>query len=557
MQVSNSIAARDSEAEFTRELTMLADAGAGVIHVRTTEIPRAIMALRKSIVTGGNQYREWNVVDGMRPVSIADISSGYLKGDENSDFTSALRLISEEAPDESDTERYTFFVFSNPKQWLVEQNAAAVHLVQQYSQTLPATNIRIVLVMPDEPIDKSMEDVVATLRFETPGHQELKEALTSVLGGVDKKVLDVDDEGIERICYNSAGMTLASFEMHASLSIVDAAVSKGRNSVVDADDILKGLNAAKTGVVSRNDLLELYPIEGMDQVGGMENLKEWVSKRANCYSDDARDFGIEPPKGMVYVGPPGTGKSLAAKAVASVLGIPLVRLDFGRVFNSLVGASEERIRTALKMVENMSPCVLFCDEIDKGLGGAGGSGDSGTSSRVLGSFLTWLNDNETPVFTMVTANNVTGLPPELMRRGRFDAIFASGFPTAEERLEILKIHLNKRGWDPADFDKKELNLVVEASKGYVGSEIEACVKDGLVDAFAADEDLTPQHMIAALKNMVPLSVAFNETVQEMTLWAKNNATPASKQYDVVDHKKVADIASSGKRRTRITKRDGD
>ena len=223
-----------------------------------------------------------------------------------------------------------------------------------------------------------------------------------------------------------------------------------------------------------------------------------------------------------------TGKSLIAKAISSELGVPLVRLDFGRVFNSLVGASEQRMRTALKMVENMSPCVLFCDEIDKGLGGIGGSGDSGTSNRVLGSFLTWLQDCKHPVFVMVTANNVTGLPPEMLRRGRFDAIFSTSMPTAAERREVLRIHLKLRDRSIKDFPEDEVQEVVSLSEGYVPAEIESAVKDALVDAFSSDEEMDMGHVKKALQSMVPLSKAFAAKIQEMNEWAKANATPAGR-----------------------------
>jgi SpoVK/Ycf46/Vps4 family AAA+-type ATPase len=281
----------------------------------------------------------------------------------------------------------------------------------------------------------------------------------------------------------------------------------------------------------------------------MENLKDWIRKRSRCYSDEAREFGVEPPKGIVFVGVPGSGKSLAAKAIASSLGIPLVRLDFGRVFNSLVGASEQRMRTALKMVESMAPVVLFADEIDKGLGGIGGSSDGGTSNRVLGSFLSWLQDCEYPVFTMVTANNVDGLPPELLRRGRFDAIFASDLPTPRERREVLRIHLKLRGRDIDDFEDDEIQKVVDASNKYVPAEIESAVKDALVNAFDAEEEMSMKHIVEALTVMVPLSKAFEQQIAKMSDWSKNNATPASAQED-----QKAKLVAAAKNRSRISTR---
>jgi SpoVK/Ycf46/Vps4 family AAA+-type ATPase len=323
-------------------------------------------------------------------------------------------------------------------------------------------------------------------------------------------------------------MTKIDFETHLSVSIVNRSEDDESPLI---DSLLEGIAKGKTEIVNKTDILELRHPESMNNVGGMENLKEWINMRKRAYSQEAKDFGIDPPKGIVLVGIPGTGKSLASTAVAGELGIPLVRLDFGRVFNSLVGSSEQRVRDALRMCENMSPCVLHVDEIDKGLGGIGGSGDSGTSSRVLGTFLSWLQDNKKAVFTVVTANNIQGLPPELLRRGRFDDIFSTGFPSAQERREVLNIHLRKRGWSLDDYEASEIASVVNASRGYVPSEIEQAVKDALIAAFVDDEDLEMQHIVAELKAMVPMHVVHNEVIQVMAAWMRDNAKPASRSYE--------------------------
>jgi ATP-dependent 26S proteasome regulatory subunit len=409
----------------------------------------------------------------------------------------------------------------------MENNPYVAQLLHQYIEILPSSNVCVVLITPDQALP--IEGLhVFSLPFETPGFSELRESLHAVFDSVKQDFKDgvvTKDEEIDRICNVGAGMSKTAFEAYSALALVEAG-REGHDSV-SVDDILGGVTVGKTDVVNSNDILELYPTGNIANVGGMENLKDWIRKRSRCYSDDAREFGIEPPKGMVFVGPPGTGKSLAAKAVSGVLGVPLVRLDFGRVFNSLIGASEQRMRTALKMVESMSPCVLFCDEIDKGLGGIGGSSDGGTSNRVLGSFLTWLNDCQYPVFTMVTANNIDHLPPELLRRGRFDAIFSTSLPTPRERKEVLKIHLALRNRDIADFDKDEVQKVIDASNKYVPAEIESAVKDGLIDAFDAGEEFEMEHVYKALASMVPLSKAFEEQINRMNQWAINNATPAS------------------------------
>jgi len=296
----------------------------------------------------------------------------------------------------------------------------------------------------------------------------------------------------------------------------------------------------KTEAIKKNDILELLHVGEMNEVGGMHNAKKWVEMRSYTYTPEFLKFGGQPPKGMVSVGVPGTGKSLLAKAVASEFGIPCVRMDFGSIFNALIGSSEERIRKALKLTEAMSPCVLFVDEIDKALGGLGGSGDSGTSMRVFGTFLTWLQEHKSPVFTIVTANNVTGLPPELLRRGRFDAIFATVLPNQYEREDVLAIHLQKRGHSIEDFSDYEIAVFLKQTDKFVPAEIEAIVQDGLVLAFnraVADEqepELLMDDLLEAIAAVVPLSKSHKSAIQAMVTWAEDNAMPASlseKQYE--------------------------
>lgn len=533
MRVTQELLNRHSEDAFSHKLMVYSDSGASVIHVRTDEVVRATLALRKTVLVEANQYREWDIINGFREFDANTMFKTNVEGDGQLVFNSAILepmkdLVKKKPESSDDDEQLHFFVYVNPLYWLEEP--AVVHMIQQYAHVLPPSNIRVVFVTPNVPMPETVSSSIVTLYFDTPGHKELKKALGAVLDGVDDSILNVDKDDYDKICFAGAGMTKEGFEMFSSLAIVQNAVEDS-DEAVGPDEIIEGLNKGKTEIVNKNDLLELYHTEDMDDVGGMELLKAWVEKRKNCYTEEAAEFGIEAPKGMVFVGPPGTGKSLVAKAVAATLGVPCIRLDFGKVFQSLVGASEERIRTALRMVEAMAPCVLFCDEIDKGLGGMGGSGDSGTGSRVLGTFLTWLQDNKTPVFTMVTANNIDGLPPELLRRGRFDEIFATRLPAGDERQQILEIHLRKRGYDIADFSKKDYAKFVGASKAYVGAEIETSLKDALINAFDADEELEMHHIVASLKEMTPLSKAYGYQIQMMTLWARENARPASKVYD--------------------------
>jgi SpoVK/Ycf46/Vps4 family AAA+-type ATPase len=311
---------------------------------------------------------------------------------------------------------------------------------------------------------------------------------------------------------------------------VAQALAEGRQLLpnLPIDSFCNTLAQAKVAAVRRSEVLDVLPAVSMDSIGGLDNLKEWVGMRRPCFTEEAKKFGIEPPKGIALIGPPGTGKSASAKAIASVLGIPLIRFDVGRVFNSLVGQSESRVRAALEMVNSMAPCVLMIDEADKAFAGqAGGTsgGDSGVGMRVLGAILTWMQETTAPVFMVVTANRVSGLPSEFLRRGRLDEIFSVTVPFAEEREQILKIHLSKRGKKPEEIS--DLAVAVERSNGYVAAELESAVKDALIVAFSKNIPVTGELIAEQLAHMVPLSVAFEEDFSRMREWAENNARPAS------------------------------
>jgi len=529
MDITTEQTERDSVKEFSDRLCVLLDAGAGLIHVRAHEPLRAAVEIRKVAIAEGAAIKEWDVVNGFRDFSETNIGSHTLAGDGNIDPHGAFMhpLTYLRSPENTNAQFYVFYTLHH----YLEGNPQLQHLITTYNQILPSSNVVVVIVTPDIPLPVQGENVLS-ITFDTPSLNELRESLTAVVDGIRDEFgggVDMDDDAYNRVCYVGAGMTKNDFEIYSALSLVRA----GRDGLpcVTADEVIKGVSEGKTDVVNQSEILELYPSTSIENVGGLENLKEWVARRRRCYWGEAGEFGVEPPKGIVLVGPPGTGKSLVAKAVSSELGVPLVRLDFGRVFNSLVGSSEQRMRQALRQVESMAPVVLFADEIDKGLGGIGSGGDSGVSSRVLGSFLTWLQDCKHPVFTMVTANNVTGLPPELLRRGRFDAIFSTSLPNATERREVLRIHLSLRGRSIEDFNKAEIEEYLKATEGYVPAEIESSVKDALVDAFSAGEDLTMDHMLVAVRAMVPLSKAFEKRIKEMNEWAINNATPAGKKQE--------------------------
>jgi SpoVK/Ycf46/Vps4 family AAA+-type ATPase len=325
----------------------------------------------------------------------------------------------------------------------------------------------------------------------------------------------------EEVMIKSAqGLTLDEIESAFARSFVE-----NRRLVVDT--ILE----EKKQIVRKSGLLEFYPAENsFADVGGHDLMKEWLDKRKKSFTEKAKDFGIPVPKGVLMLGVQGCGKSLVAKAIAASWNLPLLKLDVGRIFGSLVGQSEENIRKAIRVAESVAPCCLWADELEKGFAGVsgGGSGDSGTSQRVFATFLTWMQEKKKPVFLIATANDVSKLPPELLRKGRFDEIFFIDLPEQKEREEIFAIHLKKRKREPSAFD---LTALGHATKSFSGAEIEQVVVASLYVAFDLDRELTQDDLMAEAKAQVPLSVMMSEEIDELRTWAQMRTRPSARRTE--------------------------
>jgi SpoVK/Ycf46/Vps4 family AAA+-type ATPase len=324
-------------------------------------------------------------------------------------------------------------------------------------------------------------------------------------------------------------MTKSAFDSAVSLAITEYSNRNGNAEGLNLDTIMHQIRAYKTSSLRKTNVLELLDPIDIDQVGGLDHLKEWLEHRRNSFSEEAIEFGITPSRGGLVVGPPGGGKSLIAKAACAVLNIPGVRFDVGRVFNSYIGQSEQAMRTVLKTIDDMSPCVMFVDEIDKGFQGmGGGSNDSGTTSRVFGTFLTWMQERdqkERPVFLVMTANRVANLPAELMRRGRIDEIWGVSYPNSVERAAIVNIHVGKRGHK---LTKDQVSRVVDITEDLVGAEIESMIEDALnLDFNAKNSKLTLESLEQARSTLKPQAKSFAAQMVEMNEWIAINARPAS------------------------------
>lgn len=573
MQIRKEFRDRNSVNIFRSKLDVIHESGNPLISITTSEPYRALSVLREYVLSYRNKgkagskmeiYKEWDVVNGFRDITLANMQLIPAIADRNPvELSMALdepyNYIN--SPN-SDPETFAWFVYFYPHYWM-QEGASVVEEKKliEYASYLFEHKVRIVMITPSFQHMDSLRDCVINLTLSKPGFIELREYMNIILDAAREQVSDsIDDLFTEEfkteICYSATGMSKEGFEFAFSSALIEIAtkydVSSGNDFTVDMqEEMLHGIISAKTKIVEQSGILEIMQTTRMEDVGGMDRLKDWVKKREKCYSDEAEAFGLEPPKGLMMVGIPGVGKSTCAKAIAATMKIPLLRLDFGRVFNSFVGKSEERIREALAMASSMAPCVLFCDEIDKGIGGTGrGGGDAGTSERVLGSFLTWLQENKAPVFTIATANDISSLPSALLRRGRFDAIFFAGLPNDDERKDVLDIHLRKRGYCLNDYDDSVIDTLVDITKGYVPSEIESAIKDALVTAFYNDDTLDAKYIIEELRNIVPLSVSRKEEIDAALEWSRSNAISTS--YPAKAKVKVSSVSAIGRKRTRFS-----
>ncbi len=523
-----------SESVLMGEFFKLCDAGGSIIQIRTREAVRAATVIRKTLLSEDETYthKEWDAVNGWRTFTVENCTDGTVAG-AMVDFYEALSQPLADLRDSksrvcAEPDKVHCFVYVDPDPY-IKDNPVVIALLQQLAAILPSKNVCVILITPFVDMSYLPLGTVLTTDMPTPSVSELERCLRRIIENAEpdswSEPSTIEDEDITRIATLGLGMTRSEFETHASIAIVQASIDEA--PCLSAEILTEGVMEGKTEVVKQSDILELYPAESMDNVAGMGRLKDWIAKRAACFSDEARDFGIAPLKGMAIIGTPGCGKSLVAKAVGDVLGIPVIRLDFGRVFSKFIGDSESRLRAALNMIERMDRLVLFCDEIDKGLGGIGGGSDGGVSSRVLGTFLTWMQEKKSDALVIMTANRVEGLPPELFRRGRLDAVFSVGLPTRTERREILAVHLRKRGRSLEEFDERELVRFDNATNDYIPAEIECAVNDALIAAFNEDSDLTMDHLVEALDDIVPLSTSHRADIDRIQEWANHNATPVN------------------------------
>jgi SpoVK/Ycf46/Vps4 family AAA+-type ATPase len=422
-------------------------------------------------------------------------------------------------------------------EWVVRQKEAGIFVFKDLHPFIEApattrwirdaiasfkgTQKTIILMSPFQQVPIELEKEVVVVDFPLPDLQELEQVLNQQIDLM--RLRRPNTETKEKLLRAAFGLT----KDEAEKVYRKAYVKTGRLTEEEVDIVL----SEKKQLIRRNGILEyIEEDQTLDGVGGLDELKKWLKQRSDAFTERARKYGLPQPKGMLILGVPGCGKSLIAKTTARLWSLPLLRLDMGRVYDgSMVGRSEANLRNALKTAESISPAILFIDELDKAFAGTAGSADSdgGTSSRIFGSFLTWMQEKNSPVFVMATANRVERLPGEFLRKGRFDEIFFVDLPTPEERQEIFKIHLQKRDRDCERFDLEQLAKIAD---GFSGAEIEQALIAAMYDAFAQNREFTQLDIIAAIKSTLPLSRTMTEQVSALRDWARNRARPAAASF---------------------------
>lgn len=515
---------------FRTNLNVLHNAAVGVIICRTREPYRALDSIKALAFAHKLPLQFWTCLSGWTKFS----ADGRQEDPDGvKDPNMALQKIEGLSDGGSSDMGGGFYAYMYPQHW-VKQGGAQPSMLQaikeyarSFSYGVEADAKRLILITPPGyQLPGELEDDVTILDFDVPSFAELGTMLDEQIRDLPReKKPDLSSDDRLRIIAAGSGMSAHEFETALARALV---THRTKLPNLSGDEIAGEVLKVKVEVVKRSEVLEVMPSANMDEIGGLDNLKEWLDERAACFGQEAADAGIEAPKGIALIGPPGTGKSLVAKATAAKLGLPLIKFDVSRVFHGIVGSSEERVRAALKMLDAMAPCVVMLDEVDKAFQ-LGSGGDSGISQRVLGAILTHMQESPAAIFWVATANRTNNLPAEFLRRGRLDEVFSVTVPDETERMEVIKIHLRKRKVDPDTVDN--LAAAVAGSDGFVPAEIEAAVKDAKIKAFVQQREVDGNLIAEQLSTMRPLSEAFAEQFAAMQLWAEQNARPASRSTE--------------------------
>jgi SpoVK/Ycf46/Vps4 family AAA+-type ATPase len=495
-----------------------------IIYVVTPEESRAELMILNTARELDRKLSVWSYTDGFKEVTKQNSSSNKIV-----DPTTALFHLRDAAPSKEGeiiVMRDLHMFFNNPK---------VVRLLRDIANAFKKNRKTLIIVSPIKKTPPELERDITIIDLDLPSREEIKTVFESLYSPKDagarakvrEAVGEISDEEQEKVVQAAMGLTFIEADNAFAKAFIEYSADK-------IQPLSRLVLKEKAIAVKKSGILEYFePKQTVDHIGGLENLKTWLRIRSNAFGEKARQFGLPVPRGILLVGLPGCGKSLSAKVASSILGLPLLKFDIGRVFAGLVGHSEQNMRNAIATAESIGSAVIWVDELEKAFAGSTSvsASNGGTTQRIFGNFLTWLQEKTVPCFVIATVNKIDNLPPELLRKGRFDEIFFVGLPNKEEREQILRVHLKMKN---QKISQEDFNRCVQLSEGFSGAEIEEAVVAAMYSAFDQDRELTGNDIINAIQITNPLSQSRADELSSMADWAKNNAMNASKVLPEMD-----------------------
>lgn len=535
-----------SQEKYIQKLDDMFASAVSVVFTPSREPRRTVEAVKAMGARDNVPVFVWNDVYGWKVFTGQDRTVGVPVDADSpvGNFYQALRRILGFKIGENTSNASSRFDYEKGAAYIVMEGTSphlgllpmTTTLLKDYAYSFPETLMSLVLITSESyTIPEELAHDILVVDFDLPTKTDLRHAWESTVANqYESKNLPIPEtyipgDSVDALVNAASGMTILEAETAYSRAFT---LNDRLFPDIPVENLLAQVHRSKEDIVKKSQTLEMVNPIPVDSIGGLELLKDWFITRSVCFSEEARKAKVDAPKGVALIGPPGTGKSVCSKAVASILNLPLVRVDLGRLFGSLVGQTEARTRTMLKELEAMAPCIVWVDEVDKAGLSSGANGDSGVSSRLLGSLLTHMSENESGLFWIFTANRTENLPSEFLRKGRLDEVFSVLPPTWAERRQIFDIHLSKRGInidDIVDFDQ-----VLTESRGFVSAEIEAACKEAKVLSFYRNVPVTSSLLRSTLKGIIPISEAYKDQFDAMTEWAQNNARSSSEQEVDVD-----------------------
>jgi SpoVK/Ycf46/Vps4 family AAA+-type ATPase len=490
---------------FRDEFKLLLRARYPLIYVPTFEEERVEATIREEAIQQGN-----------RPVYTWDFVDGYQGNPNDVGFGKRNPLQALELVEKLSATAPAIFILRDYHRFL--EDVAIARKLRNLSRLLKSQPKNIVLLSPRVAIPDDLTEVLTVVEFPLPSASEIKFEIERLLGAsgnsLDSKVLG----DLVRSCQ---GLSMERIRRVLARAIA----THGELQPEDVDLVL----AEKRQTIRQTQILDFIPAtEQINDIGGLDNLKDWLLRRGGSFTEKARQYGLPHPRGLLLAGIQGTGKSLTAKAIAHHWHLPLLRLDVGRLFGGLVGESESRTRQMIQVAEALAPCILWIDEIDKGFSGIGSKGDAGTANRVFGTFITWLAEKTSPVFVVATANDIQSLPPEMLRKGRFDEIFFVGLPSQEERKAIFNVHLSRLR--PHNLKSYDIDRLAYETPDFSGAEIEQTLIEAMHIGFSQNRDFTTDDILEAASQIIPLARTAVEQIQKLQEWAAAGRARLASKY---------------------------